>query len=80
MLIFYTVIIFCCLATVDKALVTVAKVIANVVFRVVDAADMMELVKKKKVNPLRAMWPMEPALISGFCNVKRMRVFDSPWT
>ena len=23
---------------------------------------------------------MEPALISGFCNVKRMRVFDSPWT
>ena len=22
--------------------------------------------------------PMEPALISGFCNDKRMRVFDSP--
>ena len=22
---------------------------------------------------------MEPALISGFCNVKWMRVFDSPW-
>ena len=35
---------------------------------------------KGKLNPLRAMWPMEPVLISGFCSVKRMRVFDSPWT
>ena len=33
-----------------------------------------------KLNPLRAKWPMEPALISGFCTVKRMRVFDSPLT
>ena len=33
-----------------------------------------------KLNPLRAMWPMERALISDFCSVKRMRVFDSPWT
>ena len=32
------------------------------------------------LNPLRAKWPMEPVLISGFCSVKRMRVFDSPWT
>ena len=31
-----------------------------------------------KLYPLRAKWPMEPVLISGFCNVKRMRVFDSP--
>ena len=30
------------------------------------------------LNPLRAEWPMEPALISGFCSVKKMRVFDSP--
>ena len=22
---------------------------------------------------------MEPAFISGFCSVKQMRVFDSPW-
>ena len=36
--------------------------------------------KKAKLNPLRAQWPMEPALISGFCSVKQMRVFDSPWT
>ena len=27
------------------------------------------------LNPLRAKGPMEPALISGFCSVKRMRVF-----
>ena len=32
-----------------------------------------------KLNPLRALWPMELALISGFCSVKRMRGFDSPW-
>ena len=25
-----------------------------------------------KLNSLRAKWPMEPALISGFCSVKRM--------
>ena len=24
------------------------------------------------------MWPMELALISSFCSVKRMKVFDSP--
>ena len=36
--------------------------------------------KKAKLNPLLARWPMEPALISGFCSVfKRIRVFDSPW-
>ena len=29
---------------------------------------------------LLAKWPMEPALISGFCSVKQMRVFDSSWT
>ena len=32
----------------------------------------------KKLNPLRAKWPMEPALIPGFCSVKQMRVFDFP--
>ena len=32
---------------------------------------------KLKLNPLRARWPMEPALISGFCSVKRMRVWLS---
>ena len=31
------------------------------------------------LNPLRARWPMEPALISG-CSVKGMIAFDSPWT
>ena len=31
------------------------------------------------LNPLQAKWPMEPALISGFFSVKRIRVFDSPW-
>ena len=35
---------------------------------------------KLKLNPLRARWPMEPALISGFCCDKWMRVLDSPWT
>ena len=34
----------------------------------------------KKLNPLRAKWPIEPALISDFCSIKRIRVFDSPWT
>ena len=34
----------------------------------------------KKLNPLRARWPTEPALVTGFCSVKQMRVFDSPWT
>ena len=29
---------------------------------------------------LTAKGPMEPALISGFCGVKRMRVFECPWT
>ena len=28
-----------------------------------------------KLNPLGAMWLMEPALISGLCSVKWMRVF-----
>ena len=32
-----------------------------------------------KLNPLRARWPIEPALIPGSCSVKWMRVFDSPW-
>ena len=32
-----------------------------------------------KLNYLRAKWPMEPALISGFCCFKRMGGFDSPW-
>ena len=27
---------------------------------------------------IKLKWPMEPALISGFCSVKRMRVLDSP--
>ena len=31
--------------------------------------------KAKKLNPLRARWTMEPALISGFCSIKRMRVW-----
>ena len=26
-----------------------------------------------KLNPLRALWPMEPTLISGFYSVKRVR-------
>ena len=30
--------------------------------------------KELKLNPLLAKWPMEPALIYGFCSVKRMRV------
>ena len=33
----------------------------------------------KILNPLQAC-NMEVALISGFCSVKRVRVFDSPWT
>ena len=33
---------------------------------------------KLKLNPLQAKWPIEPALISGFCSFKRIRVFDSP--
>ena len=32
----------------------------------------------KNAKPLRAKWPMEPALISSFSTVKRMRGFDSP--
>ena len=32
-----------------------------------------------QLNPLRGKWPIEPALISGFCSVKRMRVFDYSW-
>ena len=32
-----------------------------------------------KVNPLQVSWLIEPALIFGFCSVKWMRVFDSPW-
>ena len=35
---------------------------------------------KPKLNPLRAKWPLERGLISRFCSVKRLRVFDSPWT
>ena len=38
------------------------------------------LVIDKKLNPLRAKWSMEPALISGSCSVKWMRVFDFPRT
>ena len=34
----------------------------------------------KRLNPLRAKWSMEPALISGFGSVKQIRAFDSPWT
>ena len=30
-----------------------------------------------KLNPLRASWPIKPALISGFCSAKRIRIFDS---
>ena len=37
------------------------------------------LKKTKMLNLLQAKRPMEPALIFGFCSVKRMRVFDSPW-
>ena len=33
---------------------------------------------KLKLSPLQAKWPMEPALISGFCFVRLMRVFSSP--
>ena len=36
----------------------------------------MKLAKAKSFTSLVAR---EPALISGFCSVKRMRVFDSPW-
>ena len=28
-------------------------------------------------NEMSDGWPMKPALISGFCSVKRMRVFDT---
>ena len=31
-----------------------------------------------RLNPLQAKWPMELALISSFCSVKQMRVFDYP--
>ena len=37
------------------------------------------ILAKLKLNPLRARWPMEPVLISSFCSVKQVRVFDSPW-
>ena len=37
------------------------------------------LLNRNKLNPLRTKWPMEPVLISVFCSVKWMRVFDSPW-
>ena len=34
-----------------------------------------------KLNPFTSLsGPLEPALISSFCSVKRMRVIDSPWT
>ena len=39
---------------------------------------MMGVIMEAKLNPLRAMWSMEPVLISGFCSVKQIRVFDSP--
>ena len=29
-----------------------------------------------KENPLRDKWPIEPALISGFCSVKRISVLS----
>ena len=48
---------------------------------VVDEANVIQLwtgIAKTKLNPLRAKWPIEPALISDFRSVKRMRVFDSP--
>ena len=32
--------------------------------------NIIRLQKLKKLNPLRARWPMDPALISGFCSVK----------
>ena len=34
---------------------------------------------KHLLNPLQAKGPMERALISGFCSVKRMRVFYPPF-
>ena len=37
----------------------------------------LAILSEAKLNPLQAQWPMELALISGFCSVKRMRVFDS---
>ena len=36
------------------------------------------IIAKKKLNPLRVKWPMEPAVISSFCGAMRMTVFDSP--
>ena len=35
---------------------------------------------KAKLNPLRAKWLMELVLIPDFGSIKRLRVFDSPWT
>ena len=32
----------------------------------------LQLDDKLKLNPLRAKWPMELPLISGFCSVKRI--------
>ena len=36
--------------------------------------------QQTKLNFLQAKCPMEPVLIFNFCSVKRMKVFDSPWT
>ena len=35
---------------------------------------------RNKLNPLRAKWPMEPALISSFCTFKRWESLTPSWT
>ena len=54
--------------------------ISHVIFVLLSAMKTHLLTKPnaRRLNPLRAGWPMELAFISGFCSVM-MRVFDSPW-
>ena len=66
-------------STVDIANVAVLNALYNFLFTNQIKMKAISNVHQNELNPLQARWPMEPALISSFCSVKRMRVFDSPW-
>ena len=53
----------------------------NRIFSVVTALSLSNLVLVKlKLNPLRARWPMEPALISAFCSLRWRYLTPPGWT
>ena len=64
---------------IDSIVVVIVIAVSALVIAVVVVHGSAIVSVSLKLNPLRAKWPMGPALNAGFCSVKQMRVFYSSW-